>query len=260
MRPLHPAAPMRSLTASLAWLALALAPVPVLADSLRCQGGLVGLGDTKLDLLGKCGRPALAEQRTVERGGALRSGPQGAVSQVASVPVETWTYNFGPRQFVQVVTLEAGRITAVARGGYGYELPGADMGPAFIPRARCDHLSIHVGDRTFDLLAKCGEPAARDVTVVRQQVVLQEAAAPREPGHEPGRGPGRREAGQPEAGPRERRHEQSREAPMLLQGATNSINLEVWAYDFGPQVLVRLVELEDGVVTRVDTGSHGYSR
>jgi len=260
MCPLRPAAPARALTAWLALAAAGLAPAPALADSLRCDGGLVGVGDTKLELLGKCGRPALAEQRTVERGGALLAGPQGAVGQVAAVPVETWTYDFGPRQFVQIVTLEAGRITAVVRGGYGYEPAGGDLARAFIPRARCDHLSIHVGDRTFDLLAKCGEPASRDVTVVRQQVVLQEAAAPREPAHRQAGQAGRREGGQREAGRGERRHDQAREAPVLVQGAATSVNVELWAYDFGPQVLVRLVELEDGVVTRVETGSHGYSR
>ena len=259
MRPHRPAALRRAPTAALAWLVLAaasLAPAPALADSLRCQGGLVSVGDTKLDLLGKCGRPTLAEQRTVERGGAVLVGRQGTLDQVAAVPVETWTYNFGPRQFVQFVTLEAGRITAVERGSYGYELPGADMGPAFIPRARCDQLSIHVGDRTFDLLARCGEPASRDVTVVRQQLVLQEPAA----GRAPSREAGRREADPRQAGQRERTHDHAREAPVLVQGATNSVNVEIWCYDFGPQVLVRLVELEDGVVTRVDTGGHGYSR
>jgi hypothetical protein len=33
-----------------------------------------------------------------------------------------------------------------------------------------------------------------------------------------------------------------------------------WTYDFGPQVLMRFAFLENGVVTRVETGSHGYAR
>jgi hypothetical protein len=247
MRPFRPASPAHLLT-GLGLAAAFLAPGAALADSLRCDGGLVAVGDTKLDLLGKCGRPALSEQRTVDRGGAVLSGgaPRLA-SRVATVTVETWTYNHGPRQFVQYVTLEGGRVVAVERGGYGYDLPGADMGPAFIPRARCGHLSIHEGDRTFDLLARCGEPATRDLAVVREQVV-QEAAAPRPP-----RPPG-------EPGRREKQRDHGREAPVLIQAIGASVDVEVWAYDFGPQILVRLVELEDGVVTRVDTGSHGYSR
>jgi hypothetical protein len=248
MRPPRPAPSAHALL-RLALAATCLGPGAARADSLRCDGGLVGVGDTKLDLLGKCGRPALVEQRSVERGGAILAGGGQQVSQVAAVTVETWTYNFGPRRFVQYATLEAGRVVAVERGGYGYDLAGGDMGPAFIPRARCDHLSIHQGDRAFDLLAKCGEPASRDVTVVRQQV-LQEVA-PARPRDEPGRR---------EPGRRERKQDRAREAPRLVQGVAGSVNLEVWAYDFGPQILVRLVELEDGVVRKVDTGSHGYSR
>jgi hypothetical protein len=46
---------------------LALAPPGARADSLRCDGGIVSVGDTKLDLLGKCGRPALEDVRAEER-------------------------------------------------------------------------------------------------------------------------------------------------------------------------------------------------
>lgn len=261
MRPLQPAAPARAFSAWLALAAAGLAPAPALADSLRCDGGLVGLGDSKLDLLGKCGRPALAEQRTVERGGAVFDGDHGAVSQVAIVPVETWTYDFGPRRFVQHVTLEAGRVSAVERGGYGYEQAGGGMGQASIPRARCDHLAIHEGDRTFDLLARCGEPASRDVTVLRRQVAVLEPASPR-PAPPPGGVPPRPGGGAREGGGRDGRDHarQAGDAPVLVQGPTATSTIEVWAYDFGPQVLVRLVELRDGVVTRVETGGHGYSR
>ncbi len=41
---------------------------------------------------------------------------------------------------------------------------------------------------------------------------------------------------------------------------TAAVVVEVWTYDFGPQTFVRFVVLEDGVVTRVDTGHHGYAR
>jgi hypothetical protein len=138
----------------------------------------------------------------------------------------------------------------VERGGYGYGLGSDDMGPAFIPRARCDHLSIHEGDRSFDLLARCGEPASRDLTVVRRQVVLQEPAPARPRG----------EAGNRDPGQRGKQPDRTRRAQVLVQAVAGSVDVEVWAYDFGPQVLVRLVELENGVVTKVDTAGHGYSR
>jgi hypothetical protein len=34
---------------------------------------------------------------------------------------------------------------------------------------------------------------------------------------------------------------------------------QVWTYDFGPRQLVRFVRFEDGKVTAVETGSHGYA-
>lgn len=243
---------MRRLHARLIPLALALGAAalarPARADSLRCDGGLVSVGDTKLDLLGKCGQPALAEARPVERAGALLTpGQRLQASRTVAGTVETWTYNFGPRRFTSVVTLEGGRVVRVERGGYGYDLPGAG-GPAFIPRARCDYLALREGDRAFDLLARCGEPASRDVAVVTRRVaVLAREAVPgrREPGEAPGP---------------ERRRERGPGGAAIVEEAADTVTVEVWAYDFGPQVLVRLVELEDGVVTRVDTAGHGYSQ
>jgi hypothetical protein len=42
--------------------------------------------------------------------------------------------------------------------------------------------------------------------------------------------------------------------------ATRTVEVEVWTYDFGPQVLVRHLELEEGVLVAVRTGGYGYSR
>ena len=75
--------------------------------------------------------------------------------------VQRWTYNRGPNQFIQVVRLEGGLVTAVERGGYGYDLGKAPASPP-IPRARCDQLAIREGDTTLDLLARCGPPATQD--------------------------------------------------------------------------------------------------
>ncbi len=51
--------PLRTWTAA---LGLAILPAPSLADgSFRCDGGIVSVGDSKLDLVGKCGWPTLQE-------------------------------------------------------------------------------------------------------------------------------------------------------------------------------------------------------
>jgi hypothetical protein len=117
----------------------------------------VALGDSRLDLLGKCGPPALQEAEPVV----------GTVWVDPSLAIERWTYNFGPSRFLQIVSLRGGKVIAVERGSYGYPPPDspkdAPREPATIPRARCTPDAFRVGDRTLDVLARCGEPVYRDL-------------------------------------------------------------------------------------------------
>jgi uncharacterized protein DUF2845 len=198
-------------------------PLAAGADSLRCDGGIVSQGDSKLDLLGKCGAPALREAQGEERTRVrLDASGRAVAGHSSALTVERWTYNFGPRQFVQHVTLESGTVKAVERGGYGYEL-GERPEEVAIPRARCDQLAFRVGDTTFDLVARCGEPALRDVKVVTRTVSTPDGAGG-------------------------------------SVATTITRTLEIWTYDLGPQTLVRRLIIDDGKVLRVDTGTYGYSR
>jgi hypothetical protein len=131
---------------------LSSAPAGALADSLNCAGGIVSVGDSRLDLLGKCGPPTLQEyEETVPN--SLRG-----VTDV----LERWTYDFGPQRFLQIVTMKGGRVVAVERGGYGYESPAPSSKQEPLPRARCSHDAFRLGDRTLDVLARCGEPAFKE--------------------------------------------------------------------------------------------------
>jgi Protein of unknown function (DUF2845) len=134
-------------------LGLGLAPWAAWADSVNCGGGLVAVGDTRLDLVAKCGAPTLLEAEPV--------APTGD----PSLAIERWTYNFGPERFLQVVSLQGGRIIRIERGTYGYPNVDSarDADHPMIPRATCEPDAVHVGDRTFDVLAKCGEPFSRDL-------------------------------------------------------------------------------------------------
>ncbi len=121
---------------------------------MRCDGGIVSVGDSRLDLVAKCGAPALQEAEPIV------TGPYVDLSLL----IERWTYNFGPQRFTQVVSLQGGRIIAIDRGSYGYELEAAKQaGPVTIPRARCEPDAFRIGDRSFDVLTKCGEPVYRDL-------------------------------------------------------------------------------------------------
>ena len=114
-------------------------------------------GDSRLDLFAKCGPPALQEAEPVVTTGYVD----------LSLSIERWTYNFGPQRFIQIVSLQGGKVIAIERGGYGYPLPEpprhAPKDPISIPRARCEHDALRIGDRTFEVLAKCGEPVYRDL-------------------------------------------------------------------------------------------------
>jgi hypothetical protein len=207
----------------LAVAALALlAGLPARADSIRCAGGIVSTGDSRLDLLGKCGPPTMREDLTEERSIQRVEDARTVRARSTAVQVERWTYNFGPNQFVQYVRLESGLVVAVERGSYGYDLGQTPEAAPPIPRARCGHLGFHVGDTTFDVLARCGEPAARDEKLVTTTLATTDGRAG--------------------------------------TAVTTTETIEFWTYDFGPQVLVRRLAFAHGKVVRVETGGYGYSR
>jgi uncharacterized protein DUF2845 len=206
--------------------AVALVPAAALASegSLRCDGGLVSVGDSKLDLVGKCGWPTLREDELGERTVVLleRRGPY-AFNRSVTARVERWTYDFGTNRFIQIVVLEGGRIVRIERGGYGYGVAPAAARPP-VPRALCADPAFHEGDTAYEVLSRCGEPAFRELRVdVRTQVVGGE------------------------------------HAPVVAVDST-TVAVEVWAYDFGPRAFVRHLTFEDGRLVRVETGSYGYAR
>jgi hypothetical protein len=203
---------------------LLLGVLPMLAgaeDSLRCPAGLVAVGDWKIDLLGKCGEPTLREAVRSEGISVTRDVPGQAVASQRDTPtVERWTYDFGRSQFIQIVTIEGGRVRSIDRSGRGYADSPAGTKRAPIPVARCDYMSLRVGETAYEVLSRCGDPATRDVRILERVVELAEGGG-------------------------------------VVQRSI-SIPMEVWTYHFGPQTLIRVLELESGKVVRVETGGHGY--
>ncbi|MFT3915455.1 MAG: DUF2845 domain-containing protein [Anaeromyxobacteraceae bacterium] len=78
-------------------------------------------GDTKADVLARCGQPADLHAWQGVRSLPLVATGTGAVG-VSRRPVrhEQWIYNLGPNQFLRVVLFEDGRVASVSTGGYGY--------------------------------------------------------------------------------------------------------------------------------------------
>ncbi|MCF7977160.1 MAG: DUF2845 domain-containing protein [Chromatiaceae bacterium] len=98
-------------------LLLAAAP----AHALRCGNSVISEGDSTLRLKRFCGEPAQVEQRedrvAVER---YDSSRQHYYTDYVVKPYEIWTYNFGPRRFINRIEVRDGVIKQITTGGYGY--------------------------------------------------------------------------------------------------------------------------------------------
>lgn len=120
------------------------------AAAMRCDGGLVSVGDTKLEVLGKCGEPFWHDRHGLE----LREGIDSPRETATFINVDDWTYNLGPHRLLHYLRFENGRLTAIETGPYGFD-----------PRERGSRDTcrggklLAVGDTAAEVLIKCGEPA-----------------------------------------------------------------------------------------------------
>ena len=124
---------MRALVSfALAALLLALA-APASADGLRCGSKLITDGDPRSKVRQFCGEPTDVQTRSILRrpyfnvGGRVYSYGDGYVE----IPVEIWTYNFGPYKLMREIRFVDGRVEEIQTLGYGYHgtpSPTADAG------------------------------------------------------------------------------------------------------------------------------------
>lgn len=86
--------------------------------TLRCDGGIVSIGDTAGEVVSKCGQPAFTSQREQKK---LTDGPKSTRDRtITAVTVDDWIFNFGPNQFQYQLLLENGRVTRIESLDYGY--------------------------------------------------------------------------------------------------------------------------------------------
>jgi hypothetical protein len=99
---------------------------PARADAMRCGNRLVTFGDTQSAVRAICGEPSDVQTRTIVRrptydlNGRVIYYGDGYVE----VPVETWTYNFGPYKLIRRVRFVDGRVDDIETLGYGYHDKG----------------------------------------------------------------------------------------------------------------------------------------
>lgn len=120
--------------------AFLLFPIAAEADTMRCDRNLISRGDHQGEVLASCGEPVISTRKTIYRSGIPRSRFRSLSPghnfysgysdlsndellihnrSVVEVPVETWTYNFGPRYFMREVIFTDGRVTRINTLGYG---------------------------------------------------------------------------------------------------------------------------------------------
>lgn len=97
-------------------LALGLLGVPTSghAGEMRCGTQLVTESDTKASVLAKCGAPT----RQTSSNESWKPPKEGGVT--FHKKTEVWTYNRGPREFVQELRFENDKLVSVNTGGYGW--------------------------------------------------------------------------------------------------------------------------------------------
>jgi hypothetical protein len=112
-----------------------------------CGDKIVAPGDSRANVLEKCGEPAWREIRedAITESYLLDSTP------VNFVTTEEWVYNFGSRRFLHFLRFQGDLLAVVETGGYGYD--DRDFS------RNCENgRNISLGDRKLEVLVKCGEP------------------------------------------------------------------------------------------------------
>lgn len=113
---------MRCPSMTIVLLLATAAPSVAFADAMRCGSRLVTVGDTRAAVRNLCGAPNDIETRSIVRrptyelNGRVIYYGEGYVE----VPVEVWTYNFGPYKLIRRVRFVDGRVDDIETLGYGY--------------------------------------------------------------------------------------------------------------------------------------------
>ncbi len=95
------------------------------AAAMRCGNRLVQRGDSRYQVRQLCGEPQDVVRSQALRQVTLQVVP-GVFDTVAqAVPVEQWTYDFGPNRFQRHLTFENGTLVRIATGRKGFRAAAA---------------------------------------------------------------------------------------------------------------------------------------
>ena len=89
------------------------------AESLRCNGDLAQIGDSKASVIQKCGVPFFTESFCKPASQVASPAAPSGGTTVTIAPcdlVDEWSYNPGPGQFITILRFEAGVMTSIRYG------------------------------------------------------------------------------------------------------------------------------------------------
>jgi hypothetical protein len=101
---------MRYLLASALAMCMLVQVQPAHANTLRCKGKLVQEGDTRFEVLAKCGEPDFVENITETARAPTRLG---GTYVVGTVEREVWTYNRAPGKFPAILRFDGTRLKSI---------------------------------------------------------------------------------------------------------------------------------------------------
>lgn len=106
----------------------ALMAAPASADAMRCGNRVVREGDTRSAVRELCGEPADTQTTYILRRPSYWVGGRQYYfgDSMVEVPVETWTYNFGPYKLMRRVRIVDGLVESIETLGHGYREPASN--------------------------------------------------------------------------------------------------------------------------------------
>jgi Protein of unknown function (DUF2845) len=109
----------RGLRSAVAGLLL-LAAMPAAADAMRCGSKLIAEEDSIEKVLFYCGEPVSKERYWIVRQPRYYIGSnEYAFPGEEDVPVDRWTYDFGPNKLMRRLRFVAGVLESIETLGYG---------------------------------------------------------------------------------------------------------------------------------------------
>jgi hypothetical protein len=101
-------------------VSLLLLPTLAAADAMRCGSRLISDGDPIEKVLEHCGEPAQTQRTWIVRQPRFEVGGQEyPFKGEEEVPVDTWTYDFGPNQLMRRIRFVAGKVDSIETLDYG---------------------------------------------------------------------------------------------------------------------------------------------